>query len=162
MCTWRVIAHRVSASAFIHDYLIHCFQSIVIIFVSRPELLTEQVKQEMPSIPVCDPGMSWVCPVYMEITEESHQIVLCLFQRVMAALLSCFCWYSGLDTWRFCPGKSTKTSQQQNQRVVLFTAQWNDMKMAKSPGEKLKPLCACHGHEYAVICLFLLQLFCLH
>lgn len=37
---------------------IHCFVNIapIFVFVSRPELLTEQVKQEMPSIPVCDPG----------------------------------------------------------------------------------------------------------
>lgn len=41
-------------------YLIPCFINTLLIFdsVFRPELLTDQVKQEMPSIPVCDPGES--------------------------------------------------------------------------------------------------------
>ncbi len=48
--------------SFINDYLSRCLcKYLIFVFVFRPEYLTEQVKQEMPSIPVCDPGMCQIC-----------------------------------------------------------------------------------------------------
>lgn len=52
-------------------YVIPCFINTLLIFdsVFRPELLTDQVKQEMPSIPVCDPGESWIRHVKLSFSE---------------------------------------------------------------------------------------------
>lgn len=52
-------------------YMIPCFINTLLIFdsVFRPELLTDQVKQEMPSIPVCDPGESWIRHVKLSFSE---------------------------------------------------------------------------------------------
>lgn len=88
--------------------------------MSRPELLAEQVKQEMPSIPVCDSGLSFIflltfssTPSFNPLrTEKSAGTQLSLFKALKMRIVS-------LHT----AGKKKPPSGSPDDIFVLFSAQ---------------------------------------